>query len=308
MHNSRDVKPDSRNQARLCILAAGILWSLSGFFVKILTTPTSLGLNEPPVDARSMAFYRVVFAGLFLTPGLLRLAPPRPSRSLLFMMASFAIMNLLFVRAMAEGTAAGAILLQYTAPVWLLLAGVFWLGEKVNQRDCLLLIGGLIGIVVLVAGNWADSKPAIVACALGSGITYAGVLLGLRFLRREASVWLTVLNFFGSAVVALPMIWTLPLPRPAQLVWLALFGVVQLALPYWLMARGLRHVTSLEAGLLTLVEPVLNPLWAFLVSPETEKPGVATLVGGGIIVGSLVIRYWPIGRKLNFADVDKTRT
>jgi drug/metabolite transporter, DME family len=277
----------------LLILFAGVLWSLSGLFVKAMTTPTFLGMHDPPVDAGTMAFYRVFFAAVALSPGLVRAAAPKPSLALLLMVASFAIMNLLFVRAMAEGTAAGAILLQYTAPVWLLLAGVFWLGEKVESRDLLLLIAGLTGITILVAGNWSESKPAIVACAFGSGITYAGVLLGLRFLRGESSVWLTVCNFTGSALVALPLVISQPVPRPLQLLWLALFGIVQLALPYWLMARGLRHVSSLEAGLLTLVEPVLNPLWAFLVSPEKETPSFATILGGAVIVGSLVVRYWP---------------
>jgi len=293
-------------KARLLILTAGVLWSLSGIFVKTLTTPTSLHLHEPMVDAGTMAFYRVLFAGLALSPGLIRVTAPRPSRALFFMVASFAIMNLLFVRAMAQGTAAGAILLQYTAPVWLLLASTFWLGEHADRRDVLLLCGGLIGIIVLVAGNWADSKPSIVACALGSGITYAGVLLGLRFLHTEAAVWLTVCNFFGSAIVALPLVLSQPVPRPPQLLWLALFGVVQLALPYWLMARGLRYVSSLEAGLLTLVEPVLNPLWAYLISPETEKPTVATIAGGAIILDSLMVRYWPKRGATNLNQPDAT--
>lgn len=287
------VFSDSRTRSRLCILAAGVLWSLSGFFVKTLTTPTSLGLHEPSVDSRSMAFYRVLFAGLALLPMLGRISIPKPSRALVFMVLSFAAMNLLFVKAMSEGPAAGAILLQYSAPVWLLLAGLIWFGERVDRRDLWLLFGGLIGIAVLIVGNWGDSKPTNVAAGLGSGLTYAGVLLGLRALRGHPSIWLTFANFIGSALVALPLIVSLPLPRPAQLMWLVMFGIFQLALPYWLMARGLRHVTSFEAGLLTLVEPVLNPLWAFMVSPETESPSFATLLGGAIILGSLLVRYWP---------------
>ena len=75
--------------------------------------------------------------------------------------------------------------------------------------------------------------------------------------------------------------------------WLFVFGAVQMGLPYWLMARGLRSVSPHEAGTLTLLEPILNPIWAYLVSPQTEVPHVMTFVGGSIIIGALAYRYWP---------------
>jgi drug/metabolite transporter, DME family len=73
--------------------------------------------------------------------------------------------------------------------------------------------------------------------------------------------------------------------------------MVQLAVPYWLMARGLRYVPSFEAGLLTLIEPVLNPLWAYLISPESERPTMWTVLGGVMILGTLAVRYWPRSSK-----------
>jgi drug/metabolite transporter (DMT)-like permease len=77
------------------------------------------------------------------------------------------------------------------------------------------------------------------------------------------------------------------------LAWLFLFGAVQMGLPYWLMARGLRAVGPNEAGTLTLLEPLLNPVWAYLVSPATERPKPATLVGGALILAGIAYRYWP---------------
>ena len=86
------------------------------------------------------------------------------------------------------------------------------------------------------------------------------------------------------------------LPTWPQLGWLALFGTLQMGLPYLLMARGLRSVGPQEAGTLTLLEPILNPLWAYLVAPEKEKPTVHILVGGGCILAALAYRYWPFRR------------
>jgi drug/metabolite transporter (DMT)-like permease len=118
-------------------------------------------------------------------------------------------------------------------------------------------------------------------------------MLFLRTLRTASSRWLTVLNHFGGALALLPFVLPLPPPTPVQLVVLFFFGAVQMALPYWLVARGLRVVSPQEAGAITLLEPLLNPVWAYLASPETEAPAAATYLGGAFILGALAWRYWP---------------
>ncbi len=281
------------NKARCQIILAGCFWSLSGLFAKALTLPTTLGLNEPPISFLAIAEYRALFAALALLPFLHFSGRPPLDRKLVGMVFCFATMNVLFVAALTGGTAASAILLQYTAPIWVLIVGVVWLNEKYQRRDVMMLLGGLAGITVLIAGNWSQSQLSTVAMALGSGVFYAGVVLFLRAQRDRSAQWLTAANLIGTALVLSPMLFLEPMPRLAQLGWLAAFGIVQLAAPYWLMARGLRHVSSVEAGLLTLVEPVLNPAWAYLIAPDSERPTLATLIGGAIILGSLAVRYWP---------------
>jgi drug/metabolite transporter (DMT)-like permease len=64
-----------------------------------------------------------------------------------------------------------------------------------------------------------------------------------------------------------------------------------MGLPYWLVARGLRVVSPQEAGMITLLEPLLNPLWAYLVAREIPK--FPTFIGGALILGALAWRYWP---------------
>jgi drug/metabolite transporter (DMT)-like permease len=300
------LPPSSLRRGRLCIVAAAVLWSLSGGFAKALTQPTPLDVHEPAVPPLQMAFFRALFAGLVLLPMLRR-------RDLAFrpamvpMGVCFAVMNALFVSALALGTAANAILLQYTAPMWMYLAAVWWLGEPADRRSSVTLAVGLLGIGVILSGPWwapqAPVRPGpqhaevsqltVLAIALASGVTYAGVVLYLRVLRDLSSQWLTVWNHLCGAAVLLPWVVMLAPPTGPQMVVLFLFGAVQMGLPYWLMARGLRSVSPQEAGAITLLEPILNPVWAYLVSPETEKPTVATFVGGGLIVGGLAWRYWP---------------
>src|SRR3981081_2323269 len=108
-------------RGRLCIVLAALFWSLSGAFTKILTQPTFLSLHTPPLDPLHIACYRVLFAGLVLLPSLRRSDVSfRPM--MLGMFGCLAVMNALFISAQGWGPAANAILLQYTAPMWMYLA------------------------------------------------------------------------------------------------------------------------------------------------------------------------------------------
>src|SRR5260370_42087888 len=118
----------SLTRGRLLIIFAAVLWSLSGIFKCILKDATSLRLGDGPVDDLAIAFYRPFFAGLFLLLTVRRQAISfRPMMAA--MIACFAAMNITFVLALTGGTAANAILLQYTAPLWIYLAGLAWLAQ-----------------------------------------------------------------------------------------------------------------------------------------------------------------------------------
>jgi drug/metabolite transporter (DMT)-like permease len=289
-----ESKPISATEGRLLIVAAAILWSLSGAFTKILTKESSFQMGGAPATGLQIAFFRALFAGASLVPVLRpHVVSFRPL--MLVMMASFAAMNVLFVLAMAWGKAANAILLQYTAPMWMYLASIWLLGEKPDRRNSATLLIGLAGIGIIIWGGWREAHSLVVVIALGSGVAYAGVVLCLRALRGTSAPWMTVLNHLGAAFALIPFLWYFspPSPSPGQLVVLFLFGAIQMAFPYWLMARGMRVVSPQEAGAITLLEPLLNPLWAYLVAPQTETVSLPTFVGGAFILGALAWRYWP---------------
>lgn len=282
----------SPTRGRLLILTAAVLWSTSGMFTCFLREPTILNLDHPPLHPLQIAAARVLFAGLVMLPFLRR--QDLSFRPLMVGTAlTFAAMNATFIAAMSLGTAATAILLQYTAPLWLYLACTLFLGEPATRKGTVAVGVGTLGIAVLVYGGWQGAQTLVVVLALASGLTYALILLGLRFLRDASAVWLTAVNHLTGAVVLLPFVWHLGLPTWPQLGWLFLFGTCQLGLAYLLMARGLKSVSPQEAGTITLVEPILNPVWAYLVAPEKEAPTIYVLIGGLCILGALAYRYWP---------------
>jgi DME family drug/metabolite transporter len=280
---------------RLCIALAAVFWSTSGAFTKLLTQPTALGMNEPPIAPLLIACCRVFFAGSLLVP-LLRRRDLTLRPMMLVTGICFASMNALYVTALADssqGASANAAWLQYTAPMWMYLVSVWLLGEPADWRGAVVLGFGLTGVAVIVWGGWQNDNLLIVAIGLGSGVTFAGVMIGLRVLREVSSRWLTVFNHLFSAVVLVPFLWGSTLPSASQLIVLFFFGGLQMALPYWLVARGLRSVSPQEAGTITLLEPLLTPVWAYLVSPDTEMPTPYTFLGGVLILGALAWRYWP---------------
>src|SRR5205809_7548979 len=116
----------------------------------------------------------------------------------------------------------------------LYLASVFWLGEPVDRRGTIALGIGLLGIAVIVAGGWEGGQEPVLALALGSGLTYAGVLLGLRVLRGRSARWLTAWNHLWGAAFLLPLVWPLTPPTLPQLVVLFFFGAGQMGLAYFL--------------------------------------------------------------------------
>jgi DME family drug/metabolite transporter len=286
-------------QGRLYILIAALLWSLSGAFTTALTQPTFAGVDEPAIETLSVggkevpiqiACYRVVFAGLVLLPTLRRgEITVRPL--MLVMLLSFALMNASFITAQALGTAANAILLQYSAPLWMYLAGL-WAGEASDRRGTWSLFLGLFGVAIIVGGGWQEGELAVIAIGLFSGFTYACTILCLRSLRALSPGWLTVWNHLLGGLLLVPFVLLLRPPTWSQYAVLFLFGAVQMGLPYWLMARGLRSVSPQEAGTITLLEPILNPIWAYLVSGD-HPTNPLTYVGGAVILAALAYRYWP---------------
>jgi len=295
------------SRARLYIVVAAVLWSLGGFFTRILQKDTPLGVNTPALSPLQIAFFRALFAGLIFLP-LLRRRDVAFRPQMLLMVGFFAVMSVLFLSALALGSAANAILLQNTAPFWVYLMCVYFLGDPHDPRSLQAILIGMIGVGIIIGGGWLRDglgRMEVTMKALVSAFMYAGVILCLRGLKSYSSMWLTTLNQLGSALslgAAIALIHGMAFwwewvnePTGRQLAFLAIFGSVQMALPYALFALGLRHVSPQEAGMIALIEPLLNPLWAYFISPETDTPPWTTYLGGAFILGAL-LRHFLFGK------------
>lgn len=301
-------------QARVCLVLAAVVWSLGSLFIRLLREPTPLALHEPELTPLQIAFFRASFAGLIMLP-LLKRDELKLRASMIVMAGTFALMSALYLTALSYGAAANAIFLQNTAPLWVCVMSVLFMGERVSRRDWQGVLLGALGAAVIVVGGWPRGLPPdeqaraglVLLMGLGSGVVYAGVVLFLRSLREYSPAWLVFLNHLGSALTigAFVLLTTgftawvgwVSVPTYRQLAVLAIFGAVQMALPYWLFARGLRTVGPQEAGIITLIEPLLNPIWAYLITPEKDTPTLPMFVGGALILSALLWRYFPEPRQ-----------
>jgi len=283
------------SKARALLIIASILWSTSGFFTRWLQT-TFENDAGPEIHPLQMAFFRVLFASLGISL-FVRLKDVRFAKGMIFTSISFAIMNALFVTALAMGSAANAILLQYTSLIWCVLFSIFLLKEKPDLRAIQAVFPALVGIIIIVIGGWHAGEGVVILIALGSGLTYAFVLTGIRSLHDVSPAWITFCNLLVAALVLMPFVMMMPFPTTNQLLILFMFGVFQLGLPYLMTAKSLKIISPQEAGILTLLEPVLSPVWAYLIAPDKDAPTISTWMGGGLLLAALFWRYYPVKKK-----------
>jgi drug/metabolite transporter, DME family len=281
---------DPARRARFQILASAALFSTGGALIKAISlTPWQIA----------------AFRSLFGAAAILAMAPEARRgwgwRTGLVGCA-YAGTVLLFVLANRNTTSANAIYLQSTAPLYLLLLGPWCLQEPVRARDLGPMALLAAGLACFFVGTEAprDSAPNPALgdlLAVGSGLTWALTVSGLRWLaRREGegnpAVAAAVAGNGIAFLVALPFALPVAASTPADWGLVALLGVFQIGLAYVFLTRASRHVPALETALLLLVEPVLNPLWAFLVHGEAPGPWA---VAGALVI--LAATAWQALRK-----------
>jgi len=268
--------PKSPSASRLYLLIGAVLWSSGGYFIK-----------EIDAGALSITFFRCLFAAAWLLPFVPGRRLPRPADAIVSI-ALFTGLLGLYVASTKETTAANAIFLQYTAPVYVILLAPWFLRERLRAADAVPLAICLAGIGVLFFGNQGSEGGRGLWMGLGSGAFYGLFLLWLRRTRYADPIAVTFVNCLGVAIVLAPFaaVWDV---GSQDLGLLVLMGLVQFALPYVFFTTGLQRVGGGEASLIALAEPVLNPLWVALLLGE--EPTLATVIGGCVILGGLALRY-----------------
>ncbi|MGI8820516.1 MAG: DMT family transporter [Chthoniobacterales bacterium] len=268
----------------LLLLLAALLWSLGGVLIKSIDWPPMAVAGGRsaiaiPLLLACMGRPRFTFSG------------PQIGGAI-----GYALTVVLFVFATRMTTAANAIFLQYTAPIYVALIGRWYLDERALRIDWLVIAVALGGIALFfldrlsVAGFWGN------IVALGSGLAFASVAIFLRKEKAGSPVTSIILGNILVALAGAPFMFQAPLAA-GDAGRLLILGTLQLGLPYVLYAIAIKDVTALEATLIPLLEPVLNPTWVMLMLGE--RPGPWAILGGFLVLAAVLTRgaFMVLGRR-----------
>ncbi|MGZ5430776.1 MAG: DMT family transporter [Thermoanaerobaculia bacterium] len=273
---SGPVPPLSPLRGRLLVVAAALLWSTGGLAIKLV-----------PLSALGVAFWRSFVSAIFLVV-VFRPARARWRHASISTSLIYALMILSFVSATKMTTAANAIFLQYTGPLYVLAFAPFLLKERFRRVDAVAVAVALAGMSLFFVGRLDPGALAGNLVAVVAGFFFGLVIL---FLRRDAAgdaIPSVIAGNFLAAALAFPFARG-HLALDGRGILLILFlGIVQMGISYVLFVRGLTVVPAAEASLLGMLEPMFNPLWAFL--GLGEKPSAWALLGGAIVLAAVAGR------------------
>jgi DME family drug/metabolite transporter len=283
-----DPNGAERVRGLLLTLGAALLWSFGGLGIKV-------------IDAGDVAiagwrsFFAIPVLLVVLGPGRIVAGAPAALRSPRVWGAAlaYALTLISFVTATRLTTAATAIALQYTGPIYVALLSGPLLGEKMRPVDWLALAGCLGGMLLFTQEELSPDDHAGIALALFSGVCFGALPLLLRLEFRahpgmEAPLSPVLAILLGNVLTVLLTAWPMLSEPPRDgLSWAvaAALGVFQIGAAYLLYTAGVRRLRAVEAALVTTVEPVLNPVWVAMGTGEI--PGFFTVLGGIVIVLSV---------------------
>ncbi|MEJ2614612.1 MAG: EamA family transporter [Ignavibacteriaceae bacterium] len=260
----------------LAVLAAAMLWSTGGLFIKLVT-----------LDAMQISFFRciwaaVVFAVIF--------------RKQVFYANLFTIINavfyaavlILFVISNKLTTAANAIFLQYTAPIYVLIFEPILNKTNYEKINIITIIVCFFGMLLFFMGEISPGDMLGNITALLSGVAFAAFMLGMRKNKKEYQFSAI---FYGNILVFLfciPYMFGMKNLSLNNFLMVSSLGIFQIGVAYIIFSYGLKRILAIEASLLSMIEPVLNPVWVFL--GYGEIPSFMALIGGLIIITAIMTR------------------
>jgi DME family drug/metabolite transporter len=271
----------------LFVLAAALLWSTGGLFIK-----------ATPLGALELSFGRSLFAALTVAV-LTRREGFRIDGLTLVSSVLYAALLVLFVVANKLTTAANAIFLQYTAPVYVLLLEPLLFKERFRRGDIFVVAACVAGMSLFFVGQLRPQDVSGNLTALASGLCFALFILSLRGARR-GSVNRASSVIYGNLLICVATLpWFAPVVRELttkDVLIILYLGVVQIGLAYTLFTLGIaRGVRSLDAGVVGYIEPMLNPVWVFLFLGE--RPSRWAIAGGCIIIAAVLVHTVVLARR-----------
>jgi drug/metabolite transporter (DMT)-like permease len=266
--------PIDRRKAIIFLLLAAALWSTSGIFLKIL--------NWQPIAVLGA---RSFFSGLVFLAYLRRI-PRRFTRWQWVAALCSVLTQLLYITSIQMTTAANAIFLQYTAPLYILLLGYWFLREKPSRMDWVAMIIIFAGLGLFFGDSLSPGGLTGNILAIISGVTMAMMTVAMRAQKdgtpAESFLLANLLGTLLGGFFVFRQPWTAS--NWAVVIYL---GIFQIGIAFLLYSQAIKVIPALEATLIGMLEPILNPVWVFFFIAET--PGPMAFIGALVVLAGVVI-------------------
>ncbi len=271
-----DSKPFSRNKAIAFVFVAAFFWSTNGLFIKLIDLGplTIVGVRSIIAATMMIAIYNKNLRFNWSFPQIAGAV-------------AYSATVILFVSATKMTTAANVVFLHYTAPVFTALLGAWLLKEKVSKFDWAIMLVVLSGMSLffldgfVIGGFWGNIMAII------SAVTFAFMILFLRF-QKEGSTLETII--VGNVITAIVCSFFIIQEPPTATDWLPLLymGTLQIGLSFIMYCSAIKYLAALDAVLIQTIEPLLNPIWVFLIIGEV--PGFWAVIGGITVLAAVTSR------------------
>ena len=272
----------SRTKGNLYILLTALLWSTGGLLIKYIPG-NAVAIN----GARSLI--AVVFFWLYK-----RSIKIRVNRYVISAAVCLVMTNLLYVMANKLTTAANAIVLQYMAPIFVLIWDCIYRKKAPKKQQCGIVLMALAGMVLFFFDQLDGGHLLGNILAIGAGLTFSGVFF-INSLPEASSEDASMLAFLASFVISIPFLGDVWKMDQRAIIALLALGIFQVGLAYILFAKGTKLTSPVSASLIGLLEAILNPVWVFLF--YGEKVGKFALVGALVILLAVVLNIVSVGTK-----------
>jgi drug/metabolite transporter, DME family len=263
----------------MTILAA-VLWSTGGLFIKLL-----------PLDAFTILFYRSFYAAIIFII-IFRKSLFRFNKLSMVSILFYAPLLIAFVTSTKLTSAANAIFLQYTAPAIVLLLEPYFVRTKLAKINVFTVAVCFAGMCLFFVEQFSRPDNWLgIWIALLNGLILAGLLITQKLNKPEFQPGAVFFGNIAVCLITLPWFIDNPFPTFQENNYLMILGFGQLGLGFALFLFGQKYLPAIESSLISMLEPILNPVWVFI--GYGENPGYWAIVGGLVIIAALIFRlYW----------------
>ncbi|MFZ1573306.1 MAG: DMT family transporter [Candidatus Kapaibacterium sp.] len=280
-----------RTKGIVYLIIGAFIWSFGGLFIKLISM-------APLAIAGWRSFFAAIIMLFFVRKEKLAI-----SKWSLIGALSYSGTVILFVIATKLTTAANAILIQYTAPIYVGLLSRRILNENIKKKDWIIIIVAILGMTLFFAENIFSSKTQTNnynlignVTAIFSGVCFAFTVISIRREKMNSTLQPVLYGNIITAIIALPLS-GFEIPSSNNLIYLLFLGFIQLGFGYLFFAKGTKLVTAIESALVPIIEPVLNPIWVALF--YLEYPSFIAVIGGLIVILAIT------SKSINFEGIKK---